>query len=148
LLDALHEDTNIIKVKPSVEIEDDDNRTDEEGSRLGFEGYAKRNKSFISDLTCGQFKSTAKCPCGRVSKSFDPFMLVNLPIPQPSQIYVFLVNKNNTQLPIKLSMIVTGSDTVQDVAQKISQLYEIKWSNLRFYGIDNKFKIANEFRPT
>jgi|JI6StandDraft_1071083.scaffolds.fasta_scaffold20813_2 ubiquitin C-terminal hydrolase len=34
LLDALHEDTNLVKVKQQGEIEDDDRRTDEEGSRL------------------------------------------------------------------------------------------------------------------
>lgn len=146
LLDALHEDTNIVKVKPTVEIEDDDNRTDEEGSRLGLEAYSKRNKSCISDFTVGQFKSTAKCPCGRVSKSFDPFMLVSLPIPQPSQVYIFLVNKNNENLPLKFSFIVNAGDTVQDVAQRISQAAEVQWSNLRFYGIDNKFQIVSEFK--
>lgn len=64
-----------------VELEDDDNRTDQEGSRLGQEMYEKRNRSFISDLFLGQFKATVKCPCGRISKKFDPSTLLTLPIP-------------------------------------------------------------------
>jgi ubiquitin C-terminal hydrolase len=95
LLDALHEDTNLVKVKPTIEIPDDDNRTDEEGSYLGQDAYSKRNKSFISDFTMGQFKSIAKCTCGRVSRSFDPFMMVSLPVPQPQNLYIYFVSRKS-----------------------------------------------------
>lgn len=86
---------------------------------MAYELYAKRNKSFISSLTLGQFKSTAKCPCGRVSKSFDPFMMVSLPVPQSQTVYVYFLARNCPDLPLRYTVALSGNDTVEDVAERI-----------------------------
>lgn len=47
------------------------------------ETHKKRNDSHVFDLFGGQFKSVVICPeatCKYVSKTFDPFMLVSLPL--------------------------------------------------------------------
>ena len=39
----------------------------------------RRNDSIITDLFCGQFKSTIKCPdCKLINITFDPFDAINL----------------------------------------------------------------------
>jgi ubiquitin C-terminal hydrolase len=41
-----------------------------------------REKSIITDLMFGQYKSKITCPtCGKVSVTFDPFSVCTLPIP-------------------------------------------------------------------
>jgi len=42
-----------------------------------------RNQSIIVDLMQGQYKSTLHCPvCKQTSITYDPFMMLSLPIPQ------------------------------------------------------------------
>ena len=47
--------------------------------------YKKRNDSAVVDLCSGQFRSTVVCPdCGLVSKTFDPYFSVSLPLAKES----------------------------------------------------------------
>lgn len=83
LIDGLHEDVNRIRVKPIIPSEEPSETVkDSVLSEKSWQNYNARNLSFISNLFTGQFKSTLKCPkCKRISISFDPFMLISLPIP-------------------------------------------------------------------
>jgi len=57
-----------------------------------WEGHLKRNQSIIVDLMQGQFKSTLKCPlCNRMKVTFDPYMSVQLPIPQTIKMLYFFI---------------------------------------------------------
>ena len=59
--------------------------TDEQCAKRFWECNLKRNDSIITDLFCGQYKSTIVCPeCGNINITFDPFNTLTLP----------LVNKN------------------------------------------------------
>jgi len=41
-----------------------------------------RNKSIITDLMFGQYKSKLVCPdCNKVSINYDPFSIISVPIP-------------------------------------------------------------------
>lgn len=82
LLDNLHEDLNRIRKKPSVKPIDYENQPDDELSKLSWDNFLKRDNSVITDLLAGQFKSTLHCPCKRVSLTFDPFMILSVPVPQ------------------------------------------------------------------
>ena len=65
---------------PAVETE---HLTDEEGARQSWEAWKLRNDSKIVDLFSGQFKSTVQCPsCNKVSVTFDPYMVLSLPLPE------------------------------------------------------------------
>ena len=81
-LDYLNEDLNSTTIKEYIELDEKkENESDEECSRRFWESNLKRNDSIITDLFCGQFKSTIVCPkCNWVSITFEPFYSLNLPI--------------------------------------------------------------------
>ena len=81
-LDYLNEDLNKTTKKEYVELkEKGDNETDEECARRFWDINLRRNDSIITDLFCGQFKSTITCPeCGWINITFDPFDTINLPL--------------------------------------------------------------------
>lgn len=82
-MDGLHEDLNRIKKKPYVERTDYNNRPDFEVAKESWEQFKLRNDSVIVDNLYGLYKSTLKCPnCAKISITFDPFLMVNVSIPQ------------------------------------------------------------------
>ena len=83
LLDKLHEDINSISQKEYSESDINENfQSDKEAAYKSWERYLKRENSIIVDLFHGQFKSTIHCKyCKRISKSFDSFNNISVPIP-------------------------------------------------------------------
>ena len=81
-LDYLNEDLNKTTKKQYIELkEKGDNETDQECSKRFWDANLKRNDSIVTDLFCGQFKSTITCPnCGFINITFDPFDTINLPL--------------------------------------------------------------------
>ena len=81
-LDYLNEDLNKTTKKEYIEMkEKGENESDEECAKRFWECNLKRNDSIITDLFCGQFKSTITCPdCGWINITFDPFDTINLPL--------------------------------------------------------------------
>ena len=81
-LDYLNEDLNKTTKKEYVELKEKaDDETDEQCARRFWEINLKRNDSIVTDLFCGQFKSTITCPdCNNINITFDPFDTINLPL--------------------------------------------------------------------
>ena len=81
-LDYLNEDLNRTTKKEYIELkEKGQNETDEECAKRFWECNLRRNDSIITDLFCGQFKSTITCPkCNSINITFDPFYTINLPL--------------------------------------------------------------------
>jgi len=81
-LDYLNEDLNRITKKKYIEMkEKGENESDVDCAKRFWECNLKRNDSIITDLFCGQYKSTITCPkCGFINITFDPFNTVNLPL--------------------------------------------------------------------
>ena len=81
-LDYINEDLNRTTKKQYIELkEKGENETDEECAKRFWECNLRRNDSIITDLFCGQFKSTITCPdCGFINITFDPFDTINLPL--------------------------------------------------------------------
>ena len=81
-LDYLNEDLNRTTKKEYIELkEKGENESDEECAKRFWECNLKRNDSIITDLFCGQFKSTITCPkCHWINITFDPFYTLNLPL--------------------------------------------------------------------
>ena len=81
-LDYLNEDLNKTTKKEYIELsEKKGGETDEECSKRYWESNLNRNDSIITDLFCGQFKSTLTCPkCNNISVTFEPFNSIYLPI--------------------------------------------------------------------
>jgi ubiquitin carboxyl-terminal hydrolase 2 len=114
LLDAIHEDTNRITEAPPYE-ELKETPADSNAkvpcllpcflllktasiatlspcdmpqlSEMWWRNYCLRNDSFIKDLFCGQLRSSVVCRvCGFVSRCFDPFWDLSVPIPKTAQL--------------------------------------------------------------
>ena len=81
-LDYLNEDLNKATKKEYVELNEKmEDETDEDCSKRFWEVNLKRNDSIVTDLFCGQFKSTITCPkCNWINITFDPFDAINLPL--------------------------------------------------------------------
>ena len=81
-LDYLNEDLNKATKKEYVELNEKmEDETDEDCSKRFWEVNLKRNDSIVTDLFCGQFKSTITCPkCQWINITFDPFDTINLPL--------------------------------------------------------------------
>lgn len=87
LIDGLHDDLNRIKLKPEYEeIKDGPKESDEVKSHRWWKNYMDRNNSIFTDLFVGQLSSTIVCQtCQHVSKAFDPFWDLSLPVPKLSR---------------------------------------------------------------
>ena len=96
-LDYLNEDLNYTSEKKYIELEEKkDNETDEQCSKRFWESNLKRNDSIITDLFCGQFRSTLTCPkCNRISITFEPFYSINLPIIKKEKNQKKIIKKQN-----------------------------------------------------
>ena len=79
-IDYLNEDLNGTTEKPYIELESKkQEESDEECAKRFWESNLKRNDSIITDLFCGQYKSTIVCPeCGNINITFDPFNTLTL----------------------------------------------------------------------
>ena len=87
LLDGLHEDLNLVRVKPFVEATEGKGRPDAEVAAEALGGHRMRNRSWVQDLYLGQYRSTVVCPnaaCDHhTSVTFDPYTSVTLPLVPP-----------------------------------------------------------------
>lgn len=82
ILDFMSEDLYKQEKKPYVEQVESEGKSDEVASKEAWNKHILRNESIICDLFHGQFKSTLECAlCKRISITFDPFLMISLPIP-------------------------------------------------------------------
>jgi ubiquitin C-terminal hydrolase len=99
MLDSLHEDVNRVIVKPYVKAPEDhvwDKLTLTQQAEDAWQRHLQRNRSVLVDLFQGQLMSEVTCQsCKRNSRTFDPFMLLSVPLPKHSekQISVYLIRK-------------------------------------------------------
>ena len=152
-LDNLNEDLNAVTNKEYIELkEKGENETDEQCSKRFWDNYLKRNDSIITDLFCGQMKSTVTCPnCKFINITFDPFNTLNLNIPESSQNRrnhyssynikrtIFYVPKYNLRTPVKVKTYdIPKKAKFRDWVRCLK--HEI---NFKYYGKINKM-IANK----
>lgn len=92
LLGGLSEDLNRIQNKPYIEAPDSDGRPDSELADIWWTNHLKREMSIVVALFTGQYKSLLKCrTCKYESARFEPFMFLQLPLPEDDTIPVSLV---------------------------------------------------------
>ena len=119
-IDYLNEDLNATTQKPYIELESKkESETDEECSKRFWESNLKRNDSIITDLFCGQYKSTIVCPeCGNINITFDPFNTLTLPLVNKNEennnindeyeyideFHIFYVPKYSLRKPIRIEI--------------------------------------------
>ena len=81
-LNYLNEDLNRTGNKQYIEMKErGKGETDEICAKRYWDYYLKRNDSIITDLFCGQLKSTITCPdCGFHNITFIPFDILSIPM--------------------------------------------------------------------
>lgn len=126
MLDALHEDVNRIKSKPYQElIEKTETESIQEASERWWLSHLKRENSIIVDLFHGQYKSVVECPtCKRLSTTFDPFMFLPLPIPNPTIKINFCLVTEDCSIRILTEKITEGM-FVEELHSKLSEYLKI-----------------------
>ena len=116
VIDYLNEDLNETTKKPYIEIESKkENETDENCAKRFWDCNLKRNNSIITDLFCGQYKSTIICPdCENINITFDPFNALALPISNKKysknnksndfidEFHLFYVPKYSIRKPVRI----------------------------------------------
>ena len=119
-IDYLNEDLNATTQKPYIELDSKkESETDEECAKRFWESNLKRNDSIITDLFCGQYKSTIICPeCGNINITFDPFNTLTLPLVNKNvennnindeyeyidEFHIFYVPKYSLRKPIRIEI--------------------------------------------
>ncbi|KAI8928791.1 hypothetical protein BC831DRAFT_446592 [Entophlyctis helioformis] len=137
LLDGLHEDLNRIRRKVFVEDPDRAGESDDEFARISWDAYRRRNDSVIVDLFQALLKNRTVCQvCSHVSIKFDPYMYLQVPIPQPRDTAVEIVAVPHdapsapaaSMRPRKIHVILPKASTIRDLKLRVAQL--LAWSPL------------------
>ena len=115
-LESLHEELNRITNKPYVELKERQNDEDDNmASKRWWENFKKRDDSIIVDLFYGQLKSLIKCPnCQKESISYEPFMILNLNIPETNKIKIKLLYKN---ICTKINCSINQKTTLKEIKE-------------------------------
>ncbi|CAD8054281.1 unnamed protein product [Paramecium sonneborni] len=128
LLDGLHEDLNRILNKPIVTDIEITNESDQQASEKFWVNYTLRNQSKIQELMVGQYKSTLVCPiCSRISKTFDPFMSLSLPIPnfQTFQASLYFIYEDSDNISAKIFLQLSSDMTGLDILKQLENILNI-----------------------
>ncbi|EGF83643.1 hypothetical protein BATDEDRAFT_18712, partial [Batrachochytrium dendrobatidis JAM81] len=108
LLDGLHEDLNRIINKEYVEDPEMKDMSEDEFAKVSWNAYCKRNDSIIVDLFQAQLKNRTICQiCSNVSVKFDPYMYLQVPIPEPKVVLLEII-----ALSYIFPEILDGDDTM------------------------------------
>ena len=162
-LDNLNEDLNAVTKKEYIELKEKGaNESDEQCSKRFWDNYLKRNDSIITDIFCGQMKSTITCPiCRFINITFDPFNTLNLNIPEKKQnrkykyssdyidlFEIFYVPKFNLRTPVRIKSYdipkkAKFRDWVKCVKKEINFKYHGKIDKMMLNIISDK--ISKEF---
>jgi ubiquitin C-terminal hydrolase len=130
LLDALHEDLNLIEKKPYTDkVESHDANVDRLVlSRQSWVNHLKRNFSFIYKLFFAQFQSEVICKeCKTISLTYEPYQIISLGIPGTTTFYAdfFYIPPNHSVKASKFSIeVVCQSGYSGDVANTMGDLYK------------------------
>jgi len=133
LLDGLHEDLNRVKDKPSVETIESNDRPDAIVAKESWINHLKRNSSRVQELMHGQYKSRLDCPdCKRISITFDPFMMLSLPIStvEYSKFFLYFVFDDPKIIPTKITVNVPNSTPYEEIVNKICETTNAKPQNI------------------
>ncbi|CAD5115377.1 DgyrCDS4355 [Dimorphilus gyrociliatus] len=140
LVDGLHEDLNTIEHKPYIEIPDFDpsKTTEKDYGDLTWKMYCKRNRSHISKLFCGQYKSKLTClTCRKVSIVFDPFSSLSLPLPEEKSAAVFTVFfKDLTRKPTNYKLGIKPGVSIMKLKENLSDLTDILPENMDIFKVN------------
>ena len=132
LLDKLHEDLNRISDKQYIEIKEKrENETELQASLRWWNFHLKRENSIIVNLFHGQYRNKVICcQCDKTSITYDPFMILSLPIP-PGKYYLNVLYFGYTpgdihNFNIRINEKTISDDIEKKILEKLAELSEDK----------------------
>ena len=145
-LDTLNEDLNKAKTKPYREINEQGDKEDDPTAAARFwQLHLDRNDSIITDLFSGQFKTTIQCPnCKWISKTYDPFTTLSLPIPTVQANNIYFIPKYSLHKTVKMSIKITDYILCGDLNKLISSIKKFVYTTgkIRCIVVERKNCVA------
>lgn len=143
LLDALHEDLNLVLRKHYVKSEDYDGEEVSVFSNQSWEANLRRDNSKIVDLFFGQFQTKTVCGvCEHVSLTMDPFNVLSLDIPKKIMIsgsFVPFFSKD----PIRnFKVLIDENSSVAEAADFVKTQLKISENSLFEIRLKQNSKIV------
>ena len=124
LLDGLHEDLNRITKKPYVEDPEIGEMTHDKFAEISWLAYLKRNNSIIVDLFQAQLKNRTECKvCGYESIKFDPYMYLQLPIPEPRNVDLNIILIPRQGRPAKFTLNIHRHSNIGQLKIEASKIF-------------------------
>ena len=151
-LDFMNEDLNKNSEKKYEEIkEQQSNENDIDCAKRFWNYFLHRNNSIITDLFTGLFKNCVSCECGYTSITYQPFNILQLPIPDEKK----FKNKDNIEIEINFyndteSIIYTykikinkkmDEITINDLKKEMNKYGVIENENYIFFEVAEKILI-------
>eukprot|EP00826_Nyctotherus_ovalis_P049871 TRINITY_DN6057_c0_g1_i2.p1 TRINITY_DN6057_c0_g1~~TRINITY_DN6057_c0_g1_i2.p1 ORF type:complete len:519 (+),score=91.28 TRINITY_DN6057_c0_g1_i2:1504-3060(+) len=136
ILDSLHE---TLRKKTSSCFSED--------IRDQWESYIRTNKSIVSDLFHGMYKSSLTCPhCKNASHTFEPFSTIDLPVPgHKRSIAAFYVPYGACKRPLRIAVGVEDPDSVADFKSKAAEVLNVSADDFLISVSNNSVKqLINE----
>ena len=128
LIDGIHEDLN--RVNPlSLESKTMNQLNAEDFWNF----FMRRNCSIITDLMYGQFKSKIVCPNQHVSLTFDPFLMISVPIPRNDKriFNIKFIKLDPSNVIIDCRMCGNIGSTVLKIREYISEIMQVSIDKLQ-----------------
>lgn len=132
LINTIHDELNLASTRHNY------CSSSTELARRAWLEYLEVNQSIITSSFSAQLHSTLRChQCQKESKTFEPYLLLSLPIPQkiirPVFITVVFLNQSPKQLQIGLCLPITN--TVKDVREAIAQQSNLDPNDVKSNGM-------------
>ena len=143
LINTIHDELNLASARRTRQHH---LSSSTESARRAWLDYLEANQSIITSTFSAQLHSTLRChQCQKESKTFEPYLLLSLPIPQkiikPVFITVVFLNQSPKQLQIGLCLPMTN--TVKDVREAIAQQSNLDLNDVKLIESNRLFLSCN-----
>lgn len=135
-LTGLSDDVNRSKDKPYSALKDAAGRQDHDIAQEAWALHCRRECSAVSALFSGQLKSALRCTsCGHESSTFDPFMSLQVPLPEQSFRWVTCTVLSSpraglVQHTVRLCARVPKRGRVADLVNSAAELVKLNPADL------------------
>ncbi|UJR26916.1 hypothetical protein I4U23_008225 [Adineta vaga] len=113
--------------------------------------YTDANQSIMTSTFSAQLHSTLRChQCKQESKTFEPYTLLSLPIPQKiiKSVFITVVFLNQSPKQLQIGLCLPVTNTVKDVREAIAQQSNLDPNDLALVEIDQYNGFSQVFHDT
>ena len=134
LINTIHDELNLATSQRSRQLI----HTSTDLAEQAWMEYINLNQSLIASTFTGQLHSNLICHhCQQESQTFEPYLLLSLPIPQKiiKSIFITVVFLNQSPKQLQIGLCLPMNSTVKDVRETIAQQSNLDFHDVRFHEI-------------